>query len=187
MRKPKLGMTHKRHDCTCLLCKPVEGLGPHPIYGYDIDRAMGTTCDMCHELIGDEPFVESLYLARFGAMFAVHLRCETKSGRRTRHQLEANWRRREKMKHPEKNVDPPKELDVLAIAYAENVAEGEGPSRKADLGFLLDFDIEDLHAFGWTCGLCPRRLQVKSRRMECNALDCLHYWALYRAAQLKEK
>jgi hypothetical protein len=84
----------RRKACRCLLCRPVEGRRAHAKYGYDLDLARRTECLMCHAVIGDEPYVEILDMARFGTMQLAHQRCETAEMARDRARLEGNWDRR---------------------------------------------------------------------------------------------
>jgi len=62
-------------ECSCLLCQPVKGVRPHPIYGYDLDKVSEQECLTCNELIGDEKYIEYLIFARFGGMYFLHDRC----------------------------------------------------------------------------------------------------------------
>ena len=53
----------------------------HPEYGYDMNVVPHVHCLICHEPIGEEPYVEVTILARFGVMMFAHKRCETIEGR----------------------------------------------------------------------------------------------------------
>lgn len=66
-RKPK--------PCSCLLCSPIDGRRPHPVWGYDLDAVPAVHCLHCDTPIGDEPYVEEAAVARFGQMQFVHARC----------------------------------------------------------------------------------------------------------------
>ncbi len=63
--------------CTCPLCRPDlhPGVQAHPKWGYDLDAVAETNCLICKEPIGDEPYMESTGLARFGQMLFYHSRC----------------------------------------------------------------------------------------------------------------
>ena len=52
----------------------------HPVYGYDMDKVPGKKCLMCHELIGNEEYVEEKSCARFGQMLFMHKRCDPDDG-----------------------------------------------------------------------------------------------------------
>lgn len=75
-RGGEIGMSHG-DPCTCLLCQPVPGKRPHPIWGYDLDKVAQTTCLICGKPIGNELYVEEIAWARFGSMSFVHERCDT--------------------------------------------------------------------------------------------------------------
>ena len=89
-----MATSERKHECTCLLCRPVPGKRPHPVYGYDLDLVAVQRCAKCGGLIGDEAYVEELGMARFGQMRLMHSRCENEKDRRSRLRMEKSWRER---------------------------------------------------------------------------------------------
>ena len=94
--------------CQCLLCKPVPGKRAHPVYGYDLDLAKTTKCPRCGVVIGEEPYVEDLSMARFGQLNVLHARCESEKEARARKRMEKSWRERAKRRETQKgDTDDP--------------------------------------------------------------------------------
>ena len=89
-----MATSERKHECTCLLCRPVPGKRPHPVYGYDLDLVAVQRCAKCGDLIGAEPYAEELGMARFGQMRFIHSRCESEKDRRSRMRMEKNWKKR---------------------------------------------------------------------------------------------
>jgi hypothetical protein len=91
---------HKRKEpaCTCLLCRPEQGniidARAHLKYGYDTTKVPAMKCTVCDGLIGTEPYVEEMGVARFGLMSFLHARCETAKMARARARMDKNWDKR---------------------------------------------------------------------------------------------
>lgn len=59
--------------CTCAGCLGLPTADP--VWGFDLSKVPQTNCMLCHQPIGEEPYILEAGVARFGTMQFLHERC----------------------------------------------------------------------------------------------------------------